>query len=230
MKATIQHKNQIFEIDLSKPIDISIPLTNTDENPIAWYIEKPVIEPVVFGDWIGKVSEGKSSTNFNNIFFNFLLYKIMLCKSLSAKLSWSKSSFLLVRFITKEILVYYKENEDSFIELFKKKELFLDKRVATLEVIQKMLTEEVDGLNWMLHEFMRWYCKQWWKEHFVEEIELEENKVEIILKFGEILIRWKFETGLNYLKIPGSFDFVEKKIVMVPMEQYVTVSPNEITA
>lgn len=70
MKATIQHKDQIFEIDLSKPIDISIPLTNTDENPIAWYIEKPVIEPVVFGDWIGKVSEGKSSTNFNNIFFN----------------------------------------------------------------------------------------------------------------------------------------------------------------
>ena len=58
-----------FQIDLSKPIDISIPLTNTEENPIAWYIEKPVIEPVKFGSWIGKVSEG-SSTNFNNIFFN----------------------------------------------------------------------------------------------------------------------------------------------------------------
>lgn len=70
MKTTIQHNNQTIEVDLSKPIDISIPLTNTDENPIAWYIEKPVIEPVVFGDWIGKVSEGKSSTNFNNIFFN----------------------------------------------------------------------------------------------------------------------------------------------------------------
>ncbi|MBQ0909157.1 cyclase family protein [Flavobacterium sp. F-328] len=66
MKAKINN----FEIDLSKPIDISIPLTNTDDNPIAWYIEKPVIEPVVFGDWIGKVSEGKSFTNFNNIFFN----------------------------------------------------------------------------------------------------------------------------------------------------------------
>lgn len=70
MIATINHNNQNFEIDLSKPIDVSIPLTNTDDNPIAWYIEKPVIEPVVFGDWIGKVSEGKSSTNFNNIFFN----------------------------------------------------------------------------------------------------------------------------------------------------------------
>ncbi len=66
MKALI---NSTFEIDLSKPIDISIPLTNTDENPIAWYIEKPTIEPVKFGDWVGKVSEG-SSTNFNNIFFN----------------------------------------------------------------------------------------------------------------------------------------------------------------
>nr|WP_315177345.1 cyclase family protein [uncultured Flavobacterium sp.] len=66
MKAKINN----FEVNLSKPIDISIPLTNTDENPIAWYIDKPVIEPVVFGDWIGKVSEGKSSTNFNNIFFN----------------------------------------------------------------------------------------------------------------------------------------------------------------
>lgn len=66
MKAII---NNSYEIDLSKPIDISIPLTNTDANPIAWYIEKPVIEPVRFGDWVGQVSEG-SSTNFNNIFFN----------------------------------------------------------------------------------------------------------------------------------------------------------------
>jgi len=63
-----QFKN--FKVDFSKPIDISITLTNTDENPIAWYIEKPEIEPVRFGDWIGKVSEGSSSTNFNNIFFN----------------------------------------------------------------------------------------------------------------------------------------------------------------
>lgn len=66
MKATINN----FHIDLSKPIDISIALTNTDENPIAWYQGKPEIEPVKMDDWIGKVSEGKSSTNFNNIFFN----------------------------------------------------------------------------------------------------------------------------------------------------------------
>jgi kynurenine formamidase len=65
MKAIINN----FNIDLSKPIDISLTLSNTDANPIAWYIEKPVIEPVTFENWTGKVSEG-SSTNFNNIFFN----------------------------------------------------------------------------------------------------------------------------------------------------------------
>jgi len=69
MKAKITTNNKTVEVDLSKPIDISIPLTNTDENPIAWYIEKPTIEPVRFGDWVGKISEG-ASTNFNNIQFN----------------------------------------------------------------------------------------------------------------------------------------------------------------
>lgn len=63
-------KIQNFEIDLSKPIDISIPITNDEQNPIAWYQNAPEINPVVMGDWIGKVSEGKSSTNFNNLFFN----------------------------------------------------------------------------------------------------------------------------------------------------------------
>lgn len=69
MVSTIRINSHEYNLDLSKPIDISIPITNDDKNPIAWYIEKPVIEPVVFGEWIGKVSEG-SSTNFNNIFFN----------------------------------------------------------------------------------------------------------------------------------------------------------------
>ncbi|MFD2601778.1 cyclase family protein [Flavobacterium suzhouense] len=65
MLATIEG----FTVNLSQPIDISIPLTNDENNPIAWYIDKPVIEPVKMDDWVGKVSEG-SSTNFNNIFFN----------------------------------------------------------------------------------------------------------------------------------------------------------------
>ncbi len=69
MKATIQHNGASYSADLTQPIDISIPLTSDEKNPIAWYLDKPVIEPVKMGDWVGRVSEG-SSTNFNNIFFN----------------------------------------------------------------------------------------------------------------------------------------------------------------
>lgn len=58
-----------YTIDLSKPSDISLPLSANDDNPIAWYIDKPEIEPVKMGEWVGKVSEG-ASTNFNTIIFN----------------------------------------------------------------------------------------------------------------------------------------------------------------
>lgn len=74
LKTTIQHNNQSFDIDLSKPLDISISLTNDEQNPIAWYQDIPVIEPVRMvskgSEWIGKVAAGTSATNFNNIFFN----------------------------------------------------------------------------------------------------------------------------------------------------------------
>lgn len=70
MKAKIQHNGQNFTVDFTQPLDISLPLSNTLENPIAWYQEIPEINPVKMGEWIGKVSEGNSSTNFNNIFFN----------------------------------------------------------------------------------------------------------------------------------------------------------------
>jgi kynurenine formamidase len=69
MITQIHFLGKIFEIDLSKPIDISISLSNTEENPIAWYLGKPEIEPVKTDDWIGKVAKG-GSTNFNTIVFN----------------------------------------------------------------------------------------------------------------------------------------------------------------
>ncbi len=69
MKTTIEHKGKSINIDLSKPLDISISLQASEENPLAWYQNKPSIGPVKMGDWTGKVSEG-ASVNFNNVFFN----------------------------------------------------------------------------------------------------------------------------------------------------------------
>ena len=56
-------------IDTSQPIDISIPLSDTENNPKAWYVDQPVFEPVRTDNYVGSVKEG-GSVNFRNIFFN----------------------------------------------------------------------------------------------------------------------------------------------------------------
>src|SRR5690554_2565069 len=70
MKTTIQHQSKTYEINLAEPFDISLPVQNNEQNPIAWYLDQPEINPVVMGDFVGSVASGKSSTNFNNILFN----------------------------------------------------------------------------------------------------------------------------------------------------------------
>lgn len=56
-------------IDTSKGFDISIPLEGNDQNPRAWYVDPPIIEPVRNENFIGSVQEG-GAVNFRNIFFN----------------------------------------------------------------------------------------------------------------------------------------------------------------
>lgn len=69
MITTIKYRSRYYEIDLSKPLDISIPLHASDDNVNAWYLQEPKIEPVKNGDWIGSVAQG-AEVNFNNIWFN----------------------------------------------------------------------------------------------------------------------------------------------------------------
>jgi len=69
MIATLKHNSRNFKIDLSKPLDISIPLRGAKNNVNAWYLDAPKIIPHRKGDFIGKVSEG-ASVNFNDIWFN----------------------------------------------------------------------------------------------------------------------------------------------------------------
>lgn len=56
-------------IDTSNFYDASIGLSNTLENPRAWYVDFPIIEPVRNNDFVGSVAEG-NSVNFRNIAFN----------------------------------------------------------------------------------------------------------------------------------------------------------------
>ena len=61
--------NKTDYIDTDQPIDLSIPLSNTSENPKAWYVTPPVFEPVRTEHYTGSVVEG-GSVNFRDIFFN----------------------------------------------------------------------------------------------------------------------------------------------------------------
>ncbi len=69
MKATFKIDDRMVKVDLSNPLDISITLEASKNNPLAWHLDIPKIEPVKTDNWIGKVSEG-ASVNFNNISFN----------------------------------------------------------------------------------------------------------------------------------------------------------------
>ncbi len=69
MKTTIKYRNTIFKIDLSKPLDISIPLKASDKNVTAWYVNPPEFTPVMENGFVGDVNLG-GAVNFRNIFFN----------------------------------------------------------------------------------------------------------------------------------------------------------------
>lgn len=69
MKTTISNNNNEYQIDLSEPIDISIPLTADINNPTAWYVNAPSFEPVQGDGFVGDVNQG-GSVNFRNIYFN----------------------------------------------------------------------------------------------------------------------------------------------------------------
>ena len=69
MKATIQHFGKTYNIDLSRPIDISICMKNGPENLTAWYCPPPRIEAVMTEKFTGDVSLG-GAVNFRDIYFN----------------------------------------------------------------------------------------------------------------------------------------------------------------
>ena len=56
MQATINHNNKTYQIDLSKPLDISMPLQGGKNNPTAWYVNEPRFEPVMENGFVGDVN------------------------------------------------------------------------------------------------------------------------------------------------------------------------------
>jgi arylformamidase len=69
MKAVIEYNSRKIEVNISNPIDISIPLDVKKENINAWGVEDPKIFPEKVDGHEISVSSG-AVVNFNNIHFN----------------------------------------------------------------------------------------------------------------------------------------------------------------
>ena len=69
MKATIEYNSRKIEVNISNPIDISIPIDVSRKNVNAWYVEEPKIFPEIQDGEAISVANG-AVVNFNNIHFN----------------------------------------------------------------------------------------------------------------------------------------------------------------
>ena len=70
MIANITIEEIDYKIDLSDPIDISIPINpDPNLNVNAWYIDPPKFKTVELDGWVGSTSRG-GDVNFNSITFN----------------------------------------------------------------------------------------------------------------------------------------------------------------
>jgi arylformamidase len=68
LKTTITHNNQQYQIDLARPIDISIPVGRT-KSPNAFYLPEPEYHTVDVEGFVGNVQLG-GSCNVENISFS----------------------------------------------------------------------------------------------------------------------------------------------------------------
>ncbi len=69
MEILINHKNISYKVDLSSPLDISIPLTNKTPQVKCFYAPDVEMEPLVAGNFIGSTEKG-SPVNFYNLKIN----------------------------------------------------------------------------------------------------------------------------------------------------------------
>lgn len=69
MEAKIKIKQRLYSINLANPIDISIPIQNTDKQVKAFHAPDVSFQPYIAGNFVGAVDAG-SPVNFTNIHIN----------------------------------------------------------------------------------------------------------------------------------------------------------------
>lgn len=69
MEVSIAHNGEMYDVNLSQPIDISIPLIPGSDAPNCFWAPHFDADPVRSGDWVGDVNQG-GGVNFKNVKIN----------------------------------------------------------------------------------------------------------------------------------------------------------------
>jgi kynurenine formamidase len=219
LKAKITIHNKLYEVDLSKPLDISLPLLPTVQNPEAWYLGPPVMEPVKFDDWVGKVSEG-ASVNFNNIIFNPHAHGTHTeCVGHISKDFHSVNDALKQFFFLAEVISVTPEikGEDSVITAKQLKQL-LGKRSPEAVVIRTMpnstskKTRKYSNTNW---PYLEGDAARFLRDSRIQHLLIDLPSVDKERDKGKLAAHkefWNFPEAIRYDATITEFIYVPDKI------------------
>ncbi|MDT0558969.1 cyclase family protein [Ichthyenterobacterium sp. W332] len=155
MIATIQYNSRKLQIDLSQPLDISIPLKASETNVNAWYIGPPEINPVVIDGNTISVEKG-ASVNFNSINFNPHAHGTHTeCVGHITEKVHSVNKYLKQFFFLGEVITVAPEKQDHDFVISKKQLQFAlgnKKRdalvVRTIPNIKDKKSRQYSNTNW----------------------------------------------------------------------------------
>ncbi|MGB0402536.1 MAG: cyclase family protein [Salibacteraceae bacterium] len=154
MIAKISHADIEFNVDLSTPIDISIPMKATEENMKAWYLDPLSIEPVKGDGFVGAVKSG-GAVNFRTINFNPHGHGTHTeCLGHITEEVYSVNKNITTFFFTAELVTFNPENlnGDRVITLTQLEEKLRDKTpeaiiIRTLPNTDEKLTRQYSATN-----------------------------------------------------------------------------------
>jgi len=155
MKTVITINTIKYTIDLSKPLDISMPIRGSKDNVNAWYIEEPKIEPAQIGEWTASVKEG-ASINFNNIQFNPHAHATHTeCVGHITEKFYSINKCLKTFFFRAEVITVAPEKIDEDYVISKSQLKFLLKQrkpealvIRTMPNTKDKLSRQYSNTNW----------------------------------------------------------------------------------
>ena len=155
MKTVITINTIKYTIDLSKPLDISMPIRGSKDNANAWYIDEPKIEPAQIDEWTASVKEG-ASINFNNIQFNPHAHGTHTeCVGHITEKFYSINKCLKTFFFRAEVITVAPEKTDEDYVISKSQLKFLLKQrkpealvIRTMPNTKDKLSRKYSNTNW----------------------------------------------------------------------------------